>query len=144
MNLFANMSLSKTKPRSSNDGTIDEESPLLDHPRPTIVDTHSVICQMHSPRIIILLLTTIVFIIGFGVYLAWIPSMRIYEDILCHRYYEELQGQSGVGLSSTIDEARCKGDKVQEELNILTAVMETLKALPGRKNLRKRKTRDWC
>ncbi|TGO21052.1 hypothetical protein BPAE_0245g00020 [Botrytis paeoniae] len=57
--------------------------------------------------------------------------MRIYEDILCHRYYEELQGRSGVGLSSTIDEARCKGDKVQEELNILTAVLETLKALPG-------------
>ncbi|KAF7951967.1 uncharacterized protein EAE97_001464 [Botrytis byssoidea] len=123
------MSISKTKPRSSHDG--DEESPLLDQSRLTTVDTHSVILQTHSPRIIILLLTTIVFIIGFGIYLTWIPSMRIYEDILCHRYYEELQGQSGVGPSSTIDEARCKGDKIQEELNILTAVLETLKALPG-------------
>ncbi|KAF7906922.1 hypothetical protein EAE99_011989 [Botrytis elliptica] len=124
------MSSSKTRPRSSHDGT-DEESPLLDHSRPTTVGTHSLIHQTHSPRIIILLLTTIVFIIGFGIYLVWIPSMRIYEDILCHRYYEELQGRGEVGLSSTIDEARCKGDKVQEELNILTAVLETLKALPG-------------
>ncbi|ATZ53218.1 hypothetical protein BCIN_09g00960 [Botrytis cinerea B05.10] len=124
------MSLSNTKPRSSHDGTFDEESPLLDHLRPTTAtDTHSLIHQTHSPRIIISLLTAIVFIIGFGGYLAWIPSMRIYEDILCHRYYEERRG--GVGLSSTIDEARCKGDEVQEELNILTAVMETLKALPG-------------
>lgn len=57
--------------------------------------------------------------------------MRIYEDILCHRYYEELQGQDGIGLSGRIDEARCKGDKVQEELNILTAGLETLKSLPG-------------
>ncbi|TEY29948.1 hypothetical protein BOTCAL_0904g00020 [Botryotinia calthae] len=126
------MSLSKTKPRSSHDGTFDEESPLLDRLRPTIaIGTHSLIHQTHSPRIVILLLNTIVFIIGFGGYLAWIPSMRIYEDILCHRYYEELQGRAAVGLSSTVDEARCKGDKVQEELNILTAVMETLKALPG-------------
>ncbi|KAF5876927.1 putative mfs multidrug protein [Botrytis fragariae] len=125
------MSLSKTKSRSSCDGTFDEESPLLDYSRPTTVGAHSLIHQTHSSRIIVLLLTTIVFIIGFGTYLVWIPSMRIYEDILCHRYYEELQGQSGVGLSSTIDEARCKGDKVQEELNILTAVLETLKALPG-------------
>ncbi|KAK6608017.1 MFS transporter [Botrytis cinerea] len=113
------MSLSNTKPRSSHDGTFDEESPLLDHLRPTTAtDTHSLIHQTHSPRIIISLLTAIVFIIGFGGYLAWIPSMRIYEDILCHRYYEERRGG-------------CKGDEVQEELNILTAVMETLKALPG-------------
>ncbi|CCD34755.1 hypothetical protein BofuT4_P101590.1 [Botrytis cinerea T4] len=140
----ADMSLSDTKPRSSHDGTFDEESPLLDHLRPTTAtDTHSLIHQTHSPRIIISLLTAIVFIIGFGGYLAWIPSMRIYEDILCHRYYEERRG--GVGLSSTIDEARCKGDEVQEELNILTAVMETLKALPGRAELSKKKNwRDWC
>ncbi|KAF7908746.1 uncharacterized protein EAF01_004501 [Botrytis porri] len=125
------MSLSKTKPRSSHDGTFDEESPLLEHSRPSTVGVNSLIHQTRSPRIIILLLTTIVFIIGVAIYLVWIPSMRIYEDILCHRYYEELQGEGGVGLSSTIDEARCKGDKVQEELNILTAVLETMKALPG-------------
>ncbi|KAJ8067506.1 hypothetical protein OCU04_004849 [Sclerotinia nivalis] len=121
------MPSSKVEPRPS----CDEESPLIHSLRPNFTGTHSLVHQTHSPRIIILLLTTIVFIIGFGGYLAWIPSMRIYEDILCHRYYEELQGQGGIGLSSKIDEARCKGDKVQEELNILTAVLETLKSLPG-------------
>lgn len=118
---------SKLQSRSS----CDEESPLLHLLRPSTSRQHSLIHQAHSPRIIILLLTTIVFIIGFGGYLAWIPSMRIYEDILCHRHYEELQGQDAIGLSGRIDEARCKGDKVQEELNILTAGLETLKSLPG-------------
>ncbi|ESZ96471.1 hypothetical protein SBOR_3093 [Sclerotinia borealis F-4128] len=118
---------SKVQQRSS----CDEESSLLCPQRPIASHTHPLIRQTHSPRIIVLLLTTIVFIIGFGGYLAWIPSMRIYEDILCHRYYEELQGQGNISLSSRIDEARCKGDKVQEELNILTAGLETLKSLPG-------------
>ncbi|QSZ36753.1 hypothetical protein DSL72_006636 [Monilinia vaccinii-corymbosi] len=117
----------KVQPQSS----CDEESSLLLPLRPNNSHQHSLVHKAHSPRIIILLLTTIVFIIGFGGYLAWIPSMRIYEDILCHRYYEELQGRGGVGLRSGIDEASCKGDEVQKELNILTAVLETLKSLPG-------------
>ncbi|KAG4033905.1 hypothetical protein MFRU_004g04010 [Monilinia fructicola] len=50
---------------------------------------------------------------------------------MCRHYYEELLGQGGIGPSSTIDEAKCKGDEVQKGLNILTAVLETLKMLPG-------------
>ncbi|KAB8295335.1 hypothetical protein EYC80_007236 [Monilinia laxa] len=50
---------------------------------------------------------------------------------MCRHYYEELQGQGGLGLSRKIDEANCKGDEVQKGLNILTAVLETLKMLPG-------------
>lgn len=64
--------------------------------------------------------------------MAWISSIRIYEDIMCRHYYEELLGQGGIGPSSTIDEAKCKGDEVQKGLNILTAVLETLKMLPGK------------
>ncbi|KAI9647841.1 hypothetical protein NHQ30_004229 [Ciborinia camelliae] len=121
------MPSSKLQPPSS----CDEQSPLLHSLPPNASRTHPLIDQRHSPRIIVLLLTTIVFIIGFGGYLAWIPSIRIYEDLLCRRYYEELQGQGGIGSSSMIDESRCKGNEVQEELNILTAVLETLKSLPG-------------
>jgi hypothetical protein len=36
------------------------------------------------------------------------------------------------GLNSRIDEKWCKGDEVQEELNILTAGLDTLRSVPGK------------
>ncbi|PQE04676.1 major facilitator superfamily transporter protein [Rutstroemia sp. NJR-2017a BBW] len=115
-------------PRSS----CDEETPLLKPLRRTNSRTHSLIHQAHSPRIIITLITAIVFIISFGGYLVLVPSLRIYEDILCHRFYERSQDIAHFGLNSRIDEKWCKGDEVQEELNILTAGLDTLRSVPGK------------
>jgi hypothetical protein len=64
--------------------------------------------------------------------LVSVPSLRIYEDILCHRFYERRQNMAHFGLDTRIDERWCKVDEVQEELNILTAGLETLKSVPGK------------
>jgi len=59
-----------------------------------------------------------------------VPSIRLYEDIVCHHYYNELQGEGHVGLGGQIDEELCKVEEVQEELNILFAGLHLLGALP--------------
>jgi hypothetical protein len=61
-----------------------------------------------------------------------VPSIRLYEDIVCHHYYNELQGEGHVGLGGQIDEELCKVEEVQEELNILFAGLHVLGALPRR------------
>ncbi len=61
-----------------------------------------------------------------------IPAMRVYEDIICHHYYDHIKGGGHLGVLGDIDEAMCKGDNVQEELNIIIAVKEVLGAVPCR------------
>lgn len=60
-----------------------------------------------------------------------IPAVRLYEDIVCHHYYEKLKGSGRVGLLEDIDESLCKGDKVQNQLNLMLAGLHFLGVIPG-------------
>ena len=64
-----------------------------------------------------------------------VPSMRIYEDIICHHYYENMEGGDRIGLEGNIKEGMCKGDEVQSQLNILLGGLYFLGAIPGRQHL---------
>lgn len=64
-----------------------------------------------------------------------VPSIRLYEDIICHLYYESLEGEGHIGLEENIDEKECKGDEVQNQLNVLLAVLHFLGAIPGMRTL---------
>ncbi|KAL3424549.1 major facilitator superfamily transporter [Phlyctema vagabunda] len=91
----------------------------------------SIIPKAHSPNVIIAIAITIVFILEFASMLMKIPSLRIYEDIICHRYYEHLSGVGHIGLNGKIDEGMCKGDEVQNELNLILGVEQFVIAIPG-------------
>jgi hypothetical protein len=73
----------------------------------------------------------IIFVLAFGGFLMGVPAIRIYEDIICHHYYENLEGEGHIGLEKNIDEKDCKGDEVQNELNFLLAVLHFLGTIPG-------------
>jgi hypothetical protein len=60
-----------------------------------------------------------------------VPGVRLYEDIICHHYYAKLEGEGHIELDGNIDESLCKVDKVQNELNVLLAVLHFLGAVPG-------------
>jgi len=59
-----------------------------------------------------------------------VPSMRLYEDIICHHYYDRIQGEGHIGFGTNIDEELCKGDEVQRELNIILAGMRFISMVP--------------
>ena len=60
-----------------------------------------------------------------------VPSLRIYEDIICHHYYNEIEGEGHIGLDEGIEEKKCKGEEVQNRLNVLIAGVQFLGAIPG-------------
>lgn len=60
-----------------------------------------------------------------------VPGIRIYEDIICHHYYaRQGEGKGFRGLEGDIDEDRCKGLEVQNELSFLLAGLHVVGALP--------------
>lgn len=60
-----------------------------------------------------------------------LPSIRLYEDIICHHYYGRLAGEGHIRLEGDIDESLCKVDEVQNELNFLLAILYFLATIPG-------------
>jgi hypothetical protein len=111
----------------------NEDAPLLRPQRSELSDTHHhSIPEAHSPKTIVGILFTTLFILGFGAYLLQVPTIRLYEDIICHHYYNGLKGDQHIGFDQPIDESMCKGDQVQSELNVLEAVYHFISAVPGK------------
>jgi hypothetical protein len=61
-----------------------------------------------------------------------VPCLRVFEQILCHYHYNELEGEAHIGFDEHIDESMCKGTAVQERLNVLLAGLWVLGTIPGR------------
>lgn len=87
--------------------------------------------QTHNPDVIVAVIVFLCFIIGVGSYLGVVPTTRIYEDIICHRFYEKIEGDGYIGLNQNIDEGLCKGDEIQKELAIVVAGLESANAVPS-------------
>lgn len=110
-----------------SDPSGDEETSLLSAARPPMPTRQpSLIREAHSPRVIFGIILAVVFIIDFGGNLLTVPSIRLYEDIICHHYYDGIGGDGHIGLAEPIDEALCKGDEVQNKLNVFLAVLQFL------------------
>lgn len=60
------------------------------------------------------------------------PGLRLWEDIICHHYYNDLEGEGHIGFDGHIDEESCKVDEVQNQMNIFLAVLGFLGVIPGR------------
>lgn len=110
----------------------DEEAPFVPGPRATPPRIRkSCFPQARSSRSIIILLYCILFILAFGGHLIGVPALRIFEDIICHHYYEDGKSE-GYKRLGDIDEEMCKGEEIQNQLNILLAGSHFLGAIPGR------------
>lgn len=103
----------------------DVDSPLSSptHDRPLLPPLQRT--QTRSPRFIIAIVFVIIFILNFAAFLTQVPSIRLYEDIICHHYYKD------VGMLGNIEEGECKGADVQEELNVVMAGLLFLGAVPS-------------
>jgi hypothetical protein len=124
-----------TVPEPPSEHDDDEDAPLLPDIRPPHISSPSSssslpFYQTRSRLIITLIIFAIIFILAFGGYLIGVPSIRLYEDIVCHHYYNRLEGKEHRGLEEGIEERLCKADLVQEELNFLLAGLHFLGAVP--------------
>lgn len=59
------------------------------------------------------------------------PQLRVYEDIICRHYYDEIKGQGHISLTEDIDESLCKIDEIQEELAIVVGGLSLADSVPG-------------
>ncbi|PQE32712.1 major facilitator superfamily transporter protein [Rutstroemia sp. NJR-2017a WRK4] len=84
-----------------------------------------------SPRLLLTFVLATLFWIEFGGYLMAVPGLRIYEDIICHHYYDNLHGDGNVMEDGNIDESMCKIDSIQNELSTIVAALHFLEAIPG-------------
>ncbi|CCD44531.1 hypothetical protein BofuT4_P054320.1 [Botrytis cinerea T4] len=116
----------------------DEETPLLSPPPQRSIYAsfsrpfRSIFSQAQSPSSITAIVLVTLFWFEFGAYLMAVPVLRVYEDIICHHYYDRLQGEGHVVFGGDIDESMCKKDDIQNELSILVAGTHFLGAIPGK------------
>ncbi|CAG8949801.1 hypothetical protein HYFRA_00004125, partial [Hymenoscyphus fraxineus] len=83
-----------------------------------------------NPKVIIGILLAIIFMLSFGGFLMEMPAVRLYEDIICHHYYNGLEGEAHIGFDEPIDEGMCKGNVVQNELNFLFGTLHFISPIP--------------
>lgn len=91
----------------------------------------SVLPTLHNPRLIIALLTGVMFLVNFGAYMMTMPSYRIYEDIICRHYYDSLSGPLHLSLDTPIEEELCKVGPVQAELATVIGGIFVASSIPG-------------
>ncbi|KFY64020.1 hypothetical protein V496_03525 [Pseudogymnoascus sp. VKM F-4515 (FW-2607)] len=107
-----------------------ENEPLLPGTRQRR-NSVSVLPTLHNPRLIIALLTGVMFLVNFGAFMMTMPQFRIFEDIICHHYYDNLSGPSHLSLDTPIDESHCKVDPVQAELATVVAGLFVASSVPS-------------
>ncbi|KAH6722247.1 major facilitator superfamily domain-containing protein [Leptodontidium sp. 2 PMI_412] len=117
----------------SNGDNGNETSALLPSRGPLLRSptSSSFIHHTHSTNVIICILFTIVFVLGFGATMMAVPAMRLAENIICHHHYDKIQGPGHIGFGENIDESLCKGDEVQKELNVIFSIIPVLEAIPS-------------
>lgn len=86
---------------------------------------------VRSPSLIVALMSVVIFIFMFGSFLMVTPYIRVFEDIVCHRYYDKIEGEGHVALNGKIDEGLCKGPEIQEELAIILGGLQFADSVPG-------------
>ena len=89
----------------------------------------------------VLLVWMILLTLGFGIMVAMVPQTRIYEDIICRRYYADHPEQSttvGIALLPDEphswdgpDESLCKKPEIQDAVNQLFGWQTFFDGIPG-------------
>lgn len=106
----------------------NEREPLLPPTKPRYKPAK---WQPHSPVAIVVLLYSVITLLQFGAKLMYVPSVRIFEWIICHHYYENVEGDKRIGRDGNVPESMCKIEPVQGRLNNLLAVVWMANCVPG-------------
>lgn len=80
--------------------------------------------KRRSPRLIVAVLGILVFITQFGASLSDVPSVRLLQEIICRR-------NLGLAHDSPVEEEKCRTDRVQGELNVISTGALVFGYLPG-------------
>ncbi|KAI7280915.1 hypothetical protein KC345_g4476 [Hortaea werneckii] len=118
--------------------TATETTPLLSTENGTIEDIQST----HFPRrwrTITYLLMLVIFLVGAGDSIVESPTTRIFESVICYRYFEsedpsKIQlGRAAVGPGAIggVEERYCKSDSVQQQLASLAGYQTLLEGFPS-------------
>jgi hypothetical protein len=83
--------------------------------------------KTHDPNTILAMLCAIIFVSSSSGGLYIIPLTRVFEDQLCHQYYDRIQTR----VDEPIDEELCKVDAVQSKLSFLFAMYFAIDAVLG-------------
>ncbi|MCJ1386988.1 hypothetical protein MMC17_010117 [Xylographa soralifera] len=81
----------------------------------------------------------VVFLNSSGEQIMETPQTRIYESVICYRYYEKADPSKirlgrdavGPGAIAGVDEVFCKADEVQDELAMLNGILQLLDGVPS-------------
>jgi MFS family permease len=74
---------------------------------------------------ILIAICTLLIVLDIAGYLAIAPQTKIFQDIICAKYYNETI------TSFQMDDKRCKIEPVQSEIALLNGWKDTLDQLPG-------------
>ena len=129
--------------RGADDGVVaDETTPLVAGPLKATGTTsilqprrgsvaslpsgHDFVPKAQKPSTIVWILIAGIFFGSAAGGLVVIPEMRIFEDIICHQYYDMANR-----LTEPIKEELCKIDQIQSRLAYLFAINESITAAVG-------------
>ncbi|RMY76651.1 hypothetical protein D0862_13709 [Hortaea werneckii] len=115
-----------------------EATPLLSTENGTIEDIHST----HLPRrwqTLAYLLMLVIFLAGAGDSIVESPTTRIFESVICYRYFESADpskiqlGRAAVGPGAIggVEERYCKADSVQQQLASLAGYQTLFEGFPS-------------
>ncbi|OQO13020.1 hypothetical protein B0A48_02484 [Cryoendolithus antarcticus] len=139
-------SSSKTRVSSSSDMTPKRISPSERTPlittKPLLLadDTTATKAQRnHAAHKIVLLLVAILILATSGDQISEAPLTRIYESIICYRYYETADPSKirmgrdtvGPGAIGGVDELYCKVNGVQSQLSTIRGTQQFLDGIPS-------------
>ena len=107
----------------------DETTPLLagDIPRS---ETSAEALRASKKLLILVATSTLILLADFGFYLSAAPQTAIFERIICHKYYPDLNTTAIVdsgGESASI----CKSEAVQSELALVNGWKDTFDMIPS-------------
>ncbi|KAH8820882.1 major facilitator superfamily domain-containing protein [Xylogone sp. PMI_703] len=114
-----------------DDSSEEAEEPFLRPGIPTDEERTFPVHPTHSTMKIVIIIAFMIFILAFGGTLMVLPAIRVYEDVLCHQYYEKLPDHGHISLAGQIDEKLCKGEEIQTRLNTLLGGLAVLGSIPG-------------
>lgn len=111
---------------------------LVEYSSDTSYEKHSK-RPWHTPRGITHILFLVLILVSFGDQLAQSPQTRIFESVICYRYYEKADPSRirlsrdavGPGAIGGVDEKWCKVNAVQDELATLSGYLQMFESIPN-------------
>ncbi|KAI0429899.1 major facilitator superfamily domain-containing protein [Xylaria sp. FL1042] len=109
--------------QATSDSDHDTDEPRAPRKTSPFAWLSRVLPKAEKPGIIVFILCVVIFVGSASSGFQNMPMTRIFEDILCRQYYDQIHSHN-----EPIDEDMCKVDAIQSKLAYLFAIMSSLNA----------------